>query len=176
MGFQGIAFRVLGSAAVVSAGGFLGFGLAGRLEQELMEMNRFESGLLGLKAEISYSLLPLPKALIKCGERVGGIVGQVFLQVGEKTGMEHRKIPWEAFWESLNETDFGIPPHQLVLLEDLFKNLGTSGYKEQVAFIEALLEDAKSRRKLLEGEYRKKARVYRYLGVLGAACVVIILL
>ncbi len=168
--------KILGSGAVIAAGGLLGYSMAGQLDQELLEMNRFESLLLSLRAEISYALLPLPKALRKCGDRVGGMVGQAFQSVGIRTGPASRMTPEEALSQVLDDFSGKMPQYQVALIKDLFRNLGTSGHKEQVAYIDAVLDSAKSQKRFLEDSYRKKAKVYRYLGVLGATCVVIVLL
>ncbi|MGI6642698.1 MAG: hypothetical protein ACOX3V_01560 [Bacillota bacterium] len=176
MSFPLSAVRILGSGAVIAAGGLLGYRMAAQLDHEISEMNRFESLLLSLKTEISYALLPLPKALSKCGERVGGTVGQAFARVGAKTGPGSRMTPEEALSLVLDDLGQKMPRHQVPLIEDLFRNLGTSGHKEQVAHIDAVLDSAKALRRSLEDNYRKKARIYRYLGVLGAISVVIVLL
>ena len=137
-------------------------------------MNRFESLLL-LKTEISYALLPLPRLYPNAvSEWAARSVRRS--RSWSQAGPGSRMTPEEALSLVLDDLGQKMPRHQVPLIEDLFRNLGTSGHKEQVAHIDAVLDSAKALRRSLEDNYRKKARIYRYLGVLGAISVVIVLL
>lgn len=69
-----------------------------------------------------------------------------------------------------------LPAFEVGLLRDLAKNLGTSGHKEQVRYIEMSVDRLGSRRSEFAEECRKKARLYRYLGIASGASIAIVLL
>lgn len=172
----------VGALGVIAAGSLIGFGLAGRLEDDLREMDRLESLLVGLRSEISYALVPLPEALRKHGARVDGATGRVAARIGELSGLENRTTLVEAVSEAMNEmdsADIGVPtlsPFHTALFLDLARVLGTTGYREQAAYLDHALESARNHRRSCEDEFRKRARVYRYLGVLSSVCLVIVML
>jgi stage III sporulation protein AB len=168
--------KLLGSVLVVAAGAYGGFGLAGRLESELKELERLEVALLCLSSEISYSLTPLPAALQSAGKRSGGVVGALFCRFGALTGLSQRRTAAEALEMALAEAGKKVAAPARELLKELAVNLGTSGHKEQERYIEMSLSKARGLRQEFEGECRKRAKLYRYLGVFGGACVAIVLL
>lgn len=168
--------KVLGSVLVIAAGGIAGFGLAGRLESELKELERLELALLCLSGEISYSLTPLPGALARAGERAGGATGSLLRRFGALTGLSQRRTAIEALDQALAEDGGKVPRFERELLRDLAGSLGTSGHKEQERYIEMSIGKARSLRTQFEDECRKRAKLYRYLGVFGGACVAIVLL
>ncbi len=167
--------KLSGSFIVVAAAALFGYTLANGLDQQIAEMNRFESLLISLRAEISYALLSLPKALKKCGEKIGGEAGGVFYRIGADMGKESRMPPNEALSKALGDPKCKVLPYQASLLKDLFGNLGTTGHREQMVYIESVLENAKSVRLSLENDCRNKAKICRYFGVLGGLCLVIVL-
>ncbi len=168
--------KLLGSVMVIAAGGIAGFYVAGRLESRLREMRRLETALVFLSSEITYSLTPLPQALFRAGERAGGAVGALFCRFGELTGLAQRRDPSEALDAALSDSGSAVPAEAVDLLFELSRNLGTFGHKEQARFIEMSIDKAGRMRGELEGECRAKAKLARYLGLLGGACVAIVLL
>jgi len=168
--------KVLGFVLTVLAGGVAGFSLAGRLEGQLLELQRLETGLLCLLNEISYSLTPLPEALTRAGERAGGHIGDLFGKCGKLAGLSQRRTAEEAIAQALLECGAGVSPSARAILTDLSRYLGTSGHKEQVRHIEMSIDKAKRLRQDFEEDCRKRAKLYRYLGVLGGAAVAVVLL
>lgn len=173
-----LAAKATGAFLVVTAGCMIGFGHASRLEEELKEMQRLESFLIGLISDISYALLPLPRALVQNGQRVGGAIGSSFAALGRAAGMENRATLGEALAQMTSdergEACVSRPlPFHASLMSDLVRVLGTSGHKEQIAHVQHALDTAKNYRLEREHEYRNRARVSRYLGVLGSLGAVI---
>lgn len=69
-----------------------------------------------------------------------------------------------------------LSPFELDLLRDLARNLGTSGHREQLRYIEMSIDRVRSRRADFAAECRKKAKLYRYLGIAAGASVAIVLM
>ena len=169
------AVKALGCALVVTAGGLAGFSAAARVETELRELERLEAALLCLSSEISYALTPLPEALKRAGATAGGAVGALFARVGALAGLSNRRSVSQALDLALGEAR-PLAPKVADIMRDLAMNLGTSGHKEQVRYIEMSMDRVRSLRKESEDECRKKARLYRYLGLFSGACLAIVLL
>jgi stage III sporulation protein AB len=97
--------------------------------------------------------------------------------MGALTGLSQRRTPVEALDQALADPSLArLPPFEVGLLRDLTANLGASGHKEQARYIEMSIDRARSRRREFEDECRKKAKIYRYLGLFSGACVAIVLL
>ena len=69
-GYLSVITRLAGSAMIVSSLSGLGFYWAGLLDREMQELDRLETALAGLSADISYALLPLREALRRQGKKV----------------------------------------------------------------------------------------------------------
>lgn len=178
--FLPILMKTTGSATVVLTSWFMGDFMAKKLERQLAEIRRFESALVDLGQEISYSLTPLPRALQRVGERTGGETGRLLAALGSTAGLVQRRTPTEALFRIMGESQefpgTSIPPFEMELLEDLLRSLGMSGHTEQLRHIDMISMRARTWREDFQEQARKKARVYRYLGVLSGTCMVIILL
>ncbi|HHY17186.1 MAG TPA: hypothetical protein GX524_03850 [Firmicutes bacterium] len=169
--------KAVGSALTIAAGTLSGWALARKLEKELDELRRFELALLNLSTEVSYLLSSLPKALSNAGKRAGGDTGHLFSLIGSLSGMEQRRTVEEAFYLALEMSgDMALPDCELRILEALVKNLGIWGHNEQISFINVALTELRNERGFMHGEHRKKARMYRSLGILTGLGVAIVLL
>lgn len=168
--------KMAGSLMLLWAATSVGFGSARSLENQVLELERLEVALESLSSGVSYALEPLPRAMMKAGERAGGETGRLFCLMGAESGLAGRRTPHEAFTSVVAE---GLGPQvsRAVrdILADLFRTLGASGHKEQVRHIDMSIDRVRSYRKSVEDECRKKARVYRYLGVLAGLSAVIAL-
>jgi len=170
-----LAAKAVGSALVIAAGGLAGFAAARRVEAELREVERFENALLCLSSEISYALTPLPEALKRAGSAAGGEIGTLLARTGSLAGLSNRRSVSRALDLALAEVR-PQSPKAVAILKELAANLGFSGHKEEVRYIEMSIDRTRSVRKELEGECRRKARLYRYLGLFSGASLAIVLL
>ncbi|HHX27468.1 MAG TPA: hypothetical protein GX716_00505 [Firmicutes bacterium] len=165
------SFLLLGTAAAA------GFGTARGVEGQIEELRRLVTALQALSTEVSYVLKPLPQALTAAGQRAGGAVGELFCLLGSRSGLSGRRTPEDALETVLNETCLGeLPRLARETIGELVKSLGTSGHTEQVRHIDMSIDRVRSFLSSMEVEYGKRARMYRYLGVLGGLMAVIVLI
>lgn len=173
----GFFAKVFGSGLIIAVGTLLGYRWANGLANELGELEKLELALVNLSAEISYALSPLPKALWRSGQKVGGGTGELLSRMGSSVGLEQRRTPAEALDEALKNFDgSGVGLFEIELLKNLARNLGTSGHKEQLRYIESCIDKLRTYRRTFEEECKRKMRLYRYLGVLSALSIVIVLI
>lgn len=165
------ALFILGTAAAA------GIGAARALEEQVEELRRLEIALHALSSEVSYMLRPLPVAMIAAGQRAGGAVGELFCLLGNRSGISGRSTPQDVFLAVAEETGLeALPLFARDTVGELVKTLGTSGHKEQIRLIDMSIDRVRSFLRSVEGEYEKKARMYRHLGVLTGLAAVIVLI
>lgn len=172
----GALLRFLGSLSIIFTGTLLGHGMAKNLEKDEEEAKGLERGLMRLSSEISYSLSPLPFALMAAGEAAGGAIGDILSRMGGLSGLKERRIPKEAYLEALSGCEEMPPKEVIKILSELSLNLGFLGHKEQLLHVEAALERTRDYLLSQKEEVKKKARLFRYLGALCAVCVVLVLI
>lgn len=168
--------KLAGAMFIVGTAAAAGAGAARALEEEIKELRRLEIALEALSSEVSYMLRPLPAAMIAAGERAGGAVGELFCLMGNRSGILGRRTPEDVFLSAMEETGEAIPRFARETLGELVKTLGTSGHKEQLRYIDMSIDRVRSFLRSAEGDYEKKARMYRHLGVLTGLAAVIVLI
>jgi stage III sporulation protein AB len=168
--------KIIGSTLIILTGTLIGHGLASSLERKEKEAEMLENALVCLSSEVSYALTPLPVALRSAGKAAGGAVGDILISMGKLAGIANKHTAQEAFVEAVSKYQGTLPPSELLtIVDDLSKNLGFLGHREQIRHIEIAIDKVKRYKKSHEEEVRKKARLYRYLGALSAVCLVIVL-
>jgi stage III sporulation protein AB len=173
----GVFLKAAGALFVLGTTIAAGTGVARALEEEVRELRRLEIALSALSSEVSYMLRPLPMAMIAAGKRAGGTVGELLCLMGDRSGISGRRTPEDVFLSVLEETGLeALPRFARDLLGELVKTLGTSGHKEQIRLIDMSIDRVRSFVRSVEGEYEKKARMYRHLGVLTGLAAVIVLI
>ncbi|HHY76153.1 MAG TPA: hypothetical protein GX500_05145 [Firmicutes bacterium] len=172
-----VLLKLTGVSFILAAAGAAGFGVARALEDEVSEIRKLEAALDVLASEVSYMLRPLPSAMTAAGKRVGGAVGELLCLMGSRTGISGRQTPEDVFRSAMEETDLRALPHFVrEVLGELVKGLGVSGHKEQLRLIDMSIDRVRSYLASAEVECQKKARMYRYLGVLTGLAAAIVLI
>jgi len=168
--------KILGSVLILISGALWGITGSSRLNARCRELERLERALLHLESEISYGLTPLPRALMVSGQVAGGQIGQVLSKASELVGRGGGMVPSEALEDALSQAAAALigPETRGVILE-MASSLGTSGRMEQMALIEATRERVRSLRESAAADAARYGKLYRYLGVLGAVALVLLL-
>ncbi len=171
-----VAMKVLGSALILVAGFLLGISCSSRLAARCRELDSLDRALLHLEIEISYGLTPLPRALLVSGEVAGGFVGRVFSKASELVGRRGGMVPSEALQEALAGAGLrALGPEARSVILEMAAGLGTSGRSEQIALIEATRQRIRSLKESAADDATRYGKLYRYLGILGAVALVLLL-
>ena len=108
---------------------------------------------------------------------MGGTTGHIFSGISSLVGMASGCTPSEALEQILSEKPMaGYSPEGLDIIEDVMKNLGSTGYKEQTRFIQLALKRLEMLKKEKKDEAKKKAKIYRCLGVMSGLSAAILLI
>ncbi|HHY34183.1 MAG TPA: hypothetical protein GX510_00880 [Firmicutes bacterium] len=171
-----VVMKVLGSALILVSGLLLGISCSSRLAVKCRELDCLDRALLHLETEISYGLTPLPRALLVSGEVAGGLVGRAFSKASALLGRRGGMVPSEALKEVLNGAglaSLGLEAQNVIL--EMAAGLGTSGRSEQIALIEATRQRIRILKENATNDATRYGKLYRHLGILGAAVLVLLL-
>jgi len=168
--------KLLGSLLVVIAGTWAGFALAGRYCERPRQIGQLIGCLTALQSYVNYASMPLPEALVHCGNQVEGPVRELFHHTAKTLSACGWLSPRQALAGALEEAPrlaFNSPEKEVLL--QLGANLGFTDRGEQQKYLTMVLQELGR----IEQESRRardqNAKMYRYLGICGGLAVVILL-
>jgi len=169
--------KLLGAMMIMAAGAMLGFGQARRLRERPAELRRLVMMLQQLETEIEYGCTPLPEALGKfarpdrqaLSEMMAGIAS-LLRRGGGVTVEEAWRLSVDEYWPctSMNREDREI-------FVQLGTVLGTSDREDQLKHLRLTAALLKEREAEAAEERRKYEKMWKSLGLLGGALIVVIL-
>jgi len=171
-----LILKVGGAICVIAASFIWGEYKARSLSLRAQQLQKFQQALQLLAAEISYTVTPLPHAFANVGQRMDGLVGEIFDRAGflmQSRGDVNAREAWLGAIEEFLPQIF-ITNEDRQILEQLGNSLGVSdgdNQLKQIKLVDKLLEGAL--REALD-ERNRSERMWRYLGVLGGLMLVII--
>jgi stage III sporulation protein AB len=167
----------LAGAAVLAAGGGWGALVSRQLTRRPLDLAAAAAGLEVLRTEIAYARTPLPQALRRAAAGSSGPAAGLMREVAAGLDSGQRADPGDAWARALAAADgrSAWTDADVAALERLGHALGRSDAGEQTRHIALCVE----RLRQLEAEARagaeRQGRMWRYLGVLlGAALVLMV--
>lgn len=174
--------KYLAIAAVFAGCTALGILYSQRLNSRLKLLEELLAFIRRLEIEMRYAGMPLTQAIHAAGKKARN-AAQIFFdtlahEVDGKSGVQvedifHRllseKTKTDDVFSSLNKSDFEI-------LTDFSKNLGATDWENQKKNFEHIENNMQSAITAASENYKKKAKMYRTMGVLGGLFVAILLI
>lgn len=155
---------------------FLGWNQSHGLKKRLELLEELKRLLLLLSGEIRCGHATLPEAFFQVGKKARSPYGEFFIKVSEELNGEVRKPLQEVFERQLkNLHSSGLWKEDLELLLDLGKALGYLDLTMQLSTLKLYEDMLDASIQKAAGEYGPKAKMYRYLGVLGGLFLVVLL-
>lgn len=162
---------------IILAGGSLGLMISHGYGSRPRQLRSIRSGLQMLETEIAFALTPLPDALKKIGDIIGGQIGSFFSSVGISldgdSSLSSGEI-WERELSHLRENAF-LTQTDFDILLCFGRTLGASDRDDQTKNLrlvqEQLLHQEAAAERLKEGNQR----MWRTVGFLAGLAVVFIL-
>jgi len=164
--------KALGAVLVLGGGLWVGNAMAGLLEARVVEWQRWERALAILASRVGYAAQILPDALRAAGRQVGGTVESVLVRVSREVA-EGRATAEEAWTHTCREYPGPLGERDWELLAQIGAILGRTGRSDQQRQLVALREQAAERCREAREESRQLGRLYRYVGILLAALLVL---
>jgi|GEM_PF-31162 len=177
-GYGGAAMlKLIGAALVLLSGALFGYFQAGQLAARPRQLNDLIRALQRLETEIVYGFTPLPEALERIGAASPDPVGQLFRSAAAKLA-ESRGRPVHQIWQDTlsqgwRHTAMKLPEREA--LRQLGFTLGLSDREDQAKHLKLCMLQLEAEERLARDEQGKYERMWRSLGLLLGALVVILM-
>lgn len=160
---------------VIGATGGFGLMVSSNYRRRVTELRLLRSGLQMLETEIVYASTPLPEALRRVASRVAPDVGRFF---GEAASLWERPDgdPGQAIWfEALSKylRSSALMPEDAEVLKALGASLGVSDKVDQEKNLALAKKQLEEQEQIAEAERSRYERVWRTLGFLVGATIVL---
>ncbi|MFD1955864.1 stage III sporulation protein SpoIIIAB [Paenibacillus thailandensis] len=170
--------KLIGALLILAAGGLIGFYQAGRYAARPHELRQLCNALQRLETEIGYGHTPLPTALRRTAEAAIPPVSELFGAAADglarEDGPTFREC-WEAAVRDRWERTAMGPAEQAVLLR-LGTALGISDREDQIKHLKLALVQLKAEEETARDEQARYEKMWKSLGLLSAALVVILMI
>ena len=170
--------KITGCILIIGACSYMGFFLGKQYNARFEQIRKLRSSLKMLETEISYSMNPLPEALLKVGSRIPGPVGALYKYTAELLE-KNVGLPMDQVWKAgLNELseESSLKKEELDVLDDFGLGLGGSDKEEQLKNFHLIQEHLRIIELNAESDRNKYERMYKTLGVLTGAALALVLI
>lgn len=169
--------KMLGAVLVIAATTLAGWIQARQYANRPQQIRRLILALKRLETEIMYGFTPLPDALDRIGEQSGGAVGSIFHRAAQnmkppdnRTAQEALQLALEAGWKTT-----AMKAVEQDIMRQFSYTLGTSDRKDQLGHIATAVRQLESEEHEAREEQNRYEKMFRSLGLLFGAFIVIIL-
>lgn len=164
---------ILAAAAVCLLGLYYSFYVKRRVEQ----LHQMMTVLHMLKGEIGFCGKILEEAFTELGERTEDPFRSFFYRVSRRLSLQEGE-PLSAIWKDCEDAFDGSGLHQeeLEIFARLSREMGFLDVDMQLRTLELVEDQLNSVKNRAEKSCETNSRMYRYLGILGAMAVVIIMI
>lgn len=169
--------KLLGAALILLAGTLFGWHQALQLSRRPVQIAELIRALQRLETEIVYGFTPLPEALTSIGRSLTGAVGKLFCLIGrelsESNGRSAQLIWQQSIAQEWRNT--AMKPAEREILCQLGVTLGMTDRDDQMKHLRLTILQLQGESDLARDEQQKYERMWKSLGVLLGALVVIIM-
>ncbi len=170
--------KLSGSVLVIATGAILGFSLAARYKNRPQQVRQLINGIVALKSYIGYVSMPLAEAFYASSRGLSGVMGEVFVEIGNCLQRDAAITPQEAIATALSHAGDQLALRRLE--QEAFilfgANLGKMNREEQERYCDMLMAQLEKIEQDALTLRDQNVAMYRYLGVCGGMAVVILLI
>lgn len=170
--------KLFGIGMIFSASVMIGYSMSRDYLLRLRILGDFNKMLLLLKGEIKYSNSGISETIKKVSERCENTIGNFLKGVSDNFEENEMtlKDSWNKALEKFLKCNTGLKNKDILMIEEFGINLGITDKETQVNNILNLMEEIDITIKELNEEKGEKCRLYRTLGVMAGAFMVIVLI
>lgn len=172
-------YKWAGAVLIVTATALWGNQQAAQMQRRVKQLEEFRLAMRLLMAEIGYTATPLPRALEHVQNRLGDErVKQFFMEIVrqlERPEVGDASLAWLRAVE-VSRRQLCLRADDWPLIMRAAVGLGALGRESQLKQLEAAEIQLASHNARVEANCVRSERMWRYLGVLGGAALVIVLL
>lgn len=171
--------KTLGALLVLAAGMLLGLYQSQTLSRRPKQIRQLSLALQRLETEIGYGSTPLPDALKACVGSLSPPLAAIFTDAAERmaepgTGRTAAESWSRAVREGFRRTSMKEPEREALL--QLGATLGISDTQDQLKHLRLAVSHLSTEERNASDEEKRYGKMWKSLGVLGAALVVVIML
>jgi stage III sporulation protein AB len=165
---------LIGALLVLFAGTALGFHISAQYADRPKQLRLLLHALQRLETEIAYGLTPLPEALGRIAAHLTEPLAGLFRTAAEQMGgMQSTDEAWKAAVEQCWKHTAMKTPEKDVLIQ-LGQSLGGSDSGDQIKHLQLAMRMLRMEEENAAEDQRKYAKMWKSLGVLCGALVVIL--
>ncbi len=169
--------KLIGAMLVIFAGTMIGFHQASRFVNRAVQIRQLIQALQRLETEIVYGFTPLPEALAKIGRQLSEPLAFLFQRTAETLAGQHGYSAAESWQQAVaecwNKTAMKAPEKDTVTR--LGFSLGVSDREDQIKHLRLAMSELQAEEETARDEQRRYEKMWRSLGLLAGALVVIIM-
>lgn len=173
-----ITLKLVGSACIMAAAVIYGEHKSRALDLRVKQLQLFERSLRLLVAEITYARSVLPQAFRTVGRRIEAPVGRIYLKAADFITAKWENTPGDAWLEAVkvcfSQTSLASSDKEIV--ESLAISLGVSQQEGQLKQVHLTSRHLSIALEEAEEERGRYGKLWRYLGLVGGAALVILLM
>jgi stage III sporulation protein AB len=169
--------KLVGALLILAAGTLLGFHQASLLANRPRQIRQASNALGRLETEISYGLTPLPDALASIGRQSAEPLASFFQDAAARMsvpGGDSARESWQQALESVWPKTV-MKPATREILSELGRTLGVSSRDEQIKHIRLAVNQLHADEQSAREDQARYETMWRSLGFLAGALVVILI-
>ncbi|WP_068616921.1 stage III sporulation protein SpoIIIAB [Paenibacillus tuaregi] len=169
--------KMLGAVLIIAAGTLAGWLKARQFANRPEQIRRLIQALKRLETEISYGFTPLPDALRRIGSQSGHPVKAVLLRAADGMDGSQSLSAQESVHQAIREEwkHTAMRPAERDVLHQLAYSLGTSDRRDQLKHIETAVRQLEAEESVAREEQSRYEKMFRSLGLLTSALIVILI-
>jgi stage III sporulation protein AB len=168
--------KLIGAVLILFAGTMIGFYQALQLSRRPRQIRQLIQALQRLETEISYGLTPLPAALLTISRQISLPLSQIFLLAGEQLTSFGRTT--EESWRyaiNIGWLDTAMQASEKEVFQQLGLTLGLTDREDQIKHLRLTVSQLQAEEMTAWEEQKRYEKMWKSLGLLSAALVVILM-
>lgn len=170
-------WKLIGAVLVVLATSLAGFEYARRFRERSEQIRQLRTSITLLETEIQYGMRTLYEALTNVANRSPSPVRDLWMRCAERLQMQDGDSTYECLHQAVQErwdwTSMKATEKEIFL--DICKNLGQSDRETQLQHLQLAKQNLENEEQKARSEQSQNEKMYRTLGVLAGALVIILL-
>lgn len=169
--------KILGAVMVIAAATLAGWIQSRQFARRPNQIRRLILALNRLETEIMYGFTPLPDALERIGEQSGEPIQSIMREAAAEMNPPHNRTAKDSLQDAI-QSGWGYTSMKAAekdILLQLSFTLGTSDRKDQVVHLATAVRQLESEEIIAREEQSRYEKMYKSLGLLCGAFIVILI-
>ncbi|WP_409346438.1 stage III sporulation protein SpoIIIAB [Paenibacillus sp. MBLB4367] len=170
-------FKLIGAACILFAGTMLGFYQAGLFARRPKQIRQLVQALKRLETEIGYGFMPLPDALGTAAKPLSAPLAAMFTKAASRMRDPDGRPAADSWKEAIAEgwPFTAMKAGELEVMQQLGSTLGVSDREDQIKHLRLAVSHLQAEEETAREEQKRYETMWKSLGVLTGALVVILM-